>query len=62
MLNLAACSHTADVVIAMDASGSIEKPNYYKMLDFVKDMIEAMDIDSGTRVGLITFSTNSVIR
>ena len=62
MLRLSACSHIADVVIAMDASGSIEKPNYYKMLDFVKDIIEAMDIDSGTRVSLMTFSTNAVIR
>ena len=50
------------MVIAMDGSGSIEKPNFYKMLDFVKEMIEAMDVDTGTRISLMTFSTDAAIR
>ena len=61
-LALTECKHEADVVIAMDGSGSIEKPNFYKMLDFVKEMIEAMDVDTGTRISLMTFSTDAAIR
>ena len=61
-LTLAECKHEADVVIAMDGSGSIEKPNFYKMLDFVKEMIEAMDVDTGTRISLMTFSTDASLR
>ena len=61
-LTLTECKHEADVVIAMDGSGSIEKPNFYKMLDFVKEMIEAMDVDTGTRISLMTFSTDAAIR
>ena len=50
------------MVIAMDGSGSIEKPNFYKMLDFVKEMIEAMDVDTGTRISILTYSTDANIR
>ncbi len=56
------CRHEADVVIAMDGSGSIEKENFYKMLDFVKEMVEALDVDTGTRISLMTYSTDASIR
>ena len=56
-----ACSHPVDLVIAMDASGSIDRVNYYIMQEFVRDLIYGMGVESGSRVGIATFSTNANI-
>ena len=60
--DISECKQQADLVIAIDGSGSIEKPNFYKMVDFVKELVEAVDVDSGTRVSMITYSTTATAR
>ena len=64
----AACSHGADVVFVLDASGSIEFDNFQRMTQFVGMIIQSLDIDSVTsgptisRVGLMTFSDSPVLQ
>ncbi|KAH3749755.1 hypothetical protein DPMN_184266, partial [Dreissena polymorpha] len=49
---------TVDVVIIIDASTSVTEANFKKMLDFVKDIVQSGDIDSGdVRVGVVIYST-----
>ncbi|XP_061197993.1 uncharacterized protein LOC133206079 [Saccostrea echinata] len=47
----------ADIVFILDSSGSVGNTNFQKMLDFVKNMVNGMDISAtGTEVGVITYS------
>jgi len=63
-----ACSNGADVVFALDASGSIEFDNFQRITQFVGMVVQTLDIDSVanspaiSRVGLITFSDNAVLQ
>lgn len=51
------------MVIIIDASTSVTEPNYKKMLDFVKDIVQSGDIDSGdVRVGVVIYSTDVEIQ
>ena len=46
----------ADVVFVVDASGSIGESNFNKIIDFVRNIVNQLDIDSGRiRVGMVTF-------
>ena len=45
-----------DVVFLLDASGSVGLSNFKTMLEFLSDMMEKLDIESGRiRVGSATF-------
>lgn len=63
-----ACSHGADVVFALDGSGSIGFDNFQLMTQFVGMVIQTLDIDSSadgpttSRVGLVTFSDSAVLQ
>lgn len=51
------CRLPADVVFALDASGSIERDNFIQMQEFVTDLIYGIDIEAGgSNIGLLTFS------
>ncbi len=41
----------ADVVLALDASGSIGKDNFVRSLQFAQDMVLGLPIEAGARVG-----------
>ena len=64
----AGCSNGADVVFALDASGSIGFDNFQLMTQFVGQIIQTLDIDSApdgptiSRVGLVTFSDSAVLQ
>ncbi|XP_069108499.1 cartilage matrix protein-like [Argopecten irradians] len=48
----------ADIVILIDSSTSVGKPNFNSMLEFTKDIAKSLDIDSGRfRVGIATYNT-----
>lgn len=52
------CLHSVDIVFLIDASGSIQKENFPTIEDFVRDMIQGLDINGGrSRVGVMTFAT-----
>jgi len=54
-----------DVVLALDTSDSFGKRNFYKVLDFTKDIISNLNIDGAaprSRVGLETFSNQVSVK
>jgi len=63
-----ACSNGADVVFALDVSGSIGFDNFQVMTQFVAMVVGTLDIDSSTdgptisRIGLVTFSDSAVLQ
>ena len=62
------CTTGADVVFALDASGSIMFSNFQLMINFVSTVVQSLDIDSSSngpsisRVGLITFGDYAQIQ
>jgi collagen type VI alpha len=59
------CQHAADVVFALDVSGSIEQLNFQRMTSFVGDIIQSLFINGATttsRVGLVTFSDSATVQ
>ena len=53
----AACRARSDVVIAVDASSSVGEENFQRTLDFVRDLVSSLDVDSGSsRVAVLSFS------
>ena len=56
-----ACKYNADVVFALDASGSIEKENFFLMEDYVRDIIYGLNIDGSSRVGVLTFGNDAKV-
>ena len=57
--SIAACiAKVADIVFVVDTSGSIGRPNFERIKEFIKSVVLTFDVDSRyTRVGLIEFST-----
>ena len=47
-----------DVVFTMDSSGSIGKENFLKMMEFAKHLAMDVSMDSGSRIGMMTYGTN----
>jgi len=55
-----ACNVPMDLVISIDASGSVGSSNFKQCLDFVQDIVSTLDIDSGdVRVGIFTYSSET---
>lgn len=55
------CDTPADVVFAVDSSGSIGKENFQKAIDFVKNVARELPVSTSSRVGLETFSDNEKV-
>jgi len=52
-----ACVNQADVVFVLDASGSLDEPNFVHVKNFVSNLVSGLDVDSGRiRVGAVTYS------
>lgn len=51
-------SDKTDLVIILDSSTSVSEKNFQLMKEFVADLLENADVDSGhVRVGVLTYST-----
>ena len=60
--SIACIAKFADVVFVVDSSGSIGRPNFEKIKEFIKNVVLTFDVDYRyTRVGLIEFSTTPSI-
>ena len=44
------CRKTANVVFAVDSSGSVELKNFYRMLNTIKELVIHLNL-SGTQIG-----------
>ena len=42
-----ACASSLDVVFLIDTSGSVQRENFAHVKEFVSDVVEQLDIDSG---------------
>lgn len=52
------CNSDADIVIMLDASGSVGYTNFSLLKEFVVKMVEQFDVEGGhIRIGLLTFSS-----
>ena len=52
-----ACNISGDIMVVIDESGSIEKENFYKIIDAVMFFIKSLDIQNGNvRIGIITYA------
>lgn len=49
------CRTPADVVFALDASGSIGKANFLRVITFAKAVVRQLPVGEGTRVGMLTY-------
>ena len=56
------CPDPADVVFAIDSSGSIGEKNYYTVLDFAKTVVSSLNVGPQTRVGIETFANEKVLQ
>ena len=43
LLPVSVCSNTGDVVFLIDSSGSIQRENYGRVIDFVKSLVRQLD-------------------
>ena len=56
------CPDPADVVFAIDSSGSIGEKNYYTVLDFAKTVVSSLNVGPQTRVGIETFADDRTLQ
>ena len=61
LIAISACRQGADVVFALDSSGSIGRTNYQKEVDFVREVIHGLNINSDSRVGVVVYSNSPSI-
>ena len=57
-----ACRIQADIVVAMDSSGSVGRTNFAKEINFVKEIVRFANVDGGARLGVTMFSYTANIR
>ena len=51
------CNNEADVVFILDASGSLDEPNFDHVKNFVSNLTSELDVDSGRiQIGVVTYS------
>ena len=62
--NFTDCTESkSDIVFVLDSSGSVGEDNFKVMKDFVKSVVQNLNIGpDNTKVGVITFSRYPVIR
>ena len=57
--SLAACANEADIMFALDESGSISYKNFETVLNFVNTIVHLMPVEGNwVRIGLATYSDN----
>ena len=57
------CGTVADIVFTLDASGSVGKANFDKMLSFVKTLVKGFNVgQNNIRIGLQTFSNRAEVQ
>ncbi|XP_044176598.1 collagen alpha-1(XII) chain-like [Acropora millepora] len=56
------CNIVADVAFIVDSSASIERRNWEKMLDFIKEMVKAFNVGAvKTHIAVVAFSTDAKV-
>ena len=58
-LRFAACRTRVDLTFALDGSGSIGKSNFRREVDFTREVIYGLNLDSDSRIALETYSNSA---
>jgi collagen type VI alpha len=54
------CKKNADIAFILDASGSVREENFVKTKDFVKSLVDSVNVDRlGSNVAIVTFSNSA---
>ena len=62
-MHILACVNPVDLVIAMDASGSITQANFRIMQEFVRDLVYGLGIEeTGHNIGVATFADSAEVK
>ena len=62
-VRIAVCDGQADIVIAIDASGSIRLNRFTMVLDYVRTVVNALEVaEDRARVGVIVFSDSATVK
>ena len=57
------CPVPIDFAMIVDASGSISRRNFKRLLEFVEDMLDGFDIsEEGTHIAVIEYSTSASVQ
>ena len=57
------CDGQADIVIGIDASGSIRLNRFTMVLDYVRNVVKALEVaEDRARVGVIVFSDSATVK
>ena len=57
------CPIPLDFAMIVDASGSISRRNFKKLLDFIQDLLDGFDIsEEGTHIAVIEYSTKASVQ
>ncbi len=58
----AECTTAVDVVFMIDSSGSVNKKNFLKVMNFVREMASRLNVDDGlARVAVLTFNDTAYV-
>jgi len=55
------CRKGADIVIAMDSSGSIGQENFQLQVAYIRKLVQEVNLDKDSRLGVLRFSDNGEI-
>lgn len=57
------CPIPLDFAMIVDASGSISRSNFKKLLDFMQDLLDGFDIsEEGTHIAIVEYSTKASVQ
>ena len=56
------CNKPVNVVVAIEASGSISNAAFAQAELFVRNIALNIDVEGGSRMGVMTFSTTAMVR
>ena len=51
----------ADVIFAIDSSGSVGRDNFLLQLDFVRALASNVNVERGSRVGVLQYSNSAQV-
>ena len=54
------CIGSADIVIAIDASGSIKEVDYYAVINFVSELVQEFNVDVSNTTNMV-IDINNII-
>ena len=56
------CANSVDIAFVLDSSGSVRVENFVKMKEFVKNLVNKINVEEGaSNLGVMTFSSEAQV-